>query len=432
MIQGIINRLGKDQWELIRGGSTAFIVRILGILLLYILTLFITNNFGAVVYGEFTFFQLSLKILSILSIAGIDAYLLRYISEKPIKANIQNLNNQGSVSVFVNSIILIGLLFLIGSNFYHYFFTERIYLILLMICLFPFAIIKINTESFRALKKSLAYSLYEYGLIPLLTILILFIIHKTDFIENHQPTIAYTAALIFIFCLSLIQWQFPNLKTIVKNFRKHLIEIPKTNKKSFPFLIAGSILFIGQWTISFILKYFEGSAALGNFDAALKIAYLLMIPLTAASVIAAPIFSKRFSDAKEENLKSILKFITNGVFLITLPLSLIIFYFSSELMALYGPEFVESGNILKIIVVGIFFNAITGPIAIFLQMTENQSTVQNVFFIATLLNIALAFFLIPIYGIEGAAWANLIFQIFVNGVLLYYVYRKFGYLSFGV
>jgi len=230
----------------------------------------------------------------------------------------------------------------------------------------------------------------------------------------------------------LIQWQFPNLKTIVKNFRKHLIEIPKTNKKSFPFLIAGSILFIGQWTISFILKYFEGSAALGNFDAALKIAYLLMIPLTAASVIAAPIFSKRFSDAKEENLKSILKFITNGVFLITLPLSLIIFYFSSELMALYGPEFVESGNILKIIVVGIFFNAITGPIAIFLQMTENQSTVQNVFFIATLLNIALAFFLIPIYGIEGAAWANLIFQIFVNGVLLYYVYRKFGYLSFGV
>ena len=116
MIQGIINRLGKDQWELIRGGSTAFIVRILGILLLYILTLFITNNFGAVVYGEFTFFQLSLKILSILSIAGIDAYLLRYISEKPIKSNIQNLNNQGSVSVFVNSIILIGLLFLIGSK----------------------------------------------------------------------------------------------------------------------------------------------------------------------------------------------------------------------------------------------------------------------------------------------------------------------------
>ncbi len=432
MIQNLIDRLGKDQWELIKGGSTAFIVRILGIILLYVLTLYITNNFGAEIYGEFTFFQLSLKILSILSIAGLDAYLLRYISENPSKSNIQILNNQGSVSVVIHSLILIALVYFLGPYCYQYFFSDSIFLTILVICLLPFAIIKINAESFRALKKSLIYSLYEYGLIPLFTLIILFGIHRSSIEVQQLPTVAYTIALLLIFLISLFQWQLKNIGSIVRKFKDHIADIPSTNKKSFPFLIAGSILFIGQWTISFILKYFEGNVALGNFDAALKIAYLLMIPLTAASVIAAPIFSKRFSDSKEEKLKSILKFITNGVLLVTLPLALILFFYSTELMSLYGSEFTESGNILKIIVVGIFFNSITGPIAVFLQMTENQSIVQNVFLISTLLNIVLAFFLIPSYGIEGAAWSNLIFQIFVNGVLLYYVYKKFGYLSFGV
>ena len=432
MVQKLIDRLGKDQWELIKGGSTAFFIRILGIILLYILTLYITNNFGAEIYGEFTFFQLSLKILSILSIAGLDAYLLRYISENPSNSNIQSLNNQGSVSVFIHSLMLIVLVYFLGPICYEYFFSDPIFLTLIAICLLPFALIKINAESFRALKKSLAYSLYEYGLIPLLTLAILIGIHQSGMEVQQLPAVSYTIALIIIFLVSLTQWQFKNLRSIGKKIRSHIKNIPTTNKKSFPFLIAGSILFIGQWTISFILKYFEGNVALGNFDAALKIAYLLMIPLTAASVIAAPIFSKRFSDSKDEKLKSILKFITNGVLIFTFPLALILFIFSTELMSLYGSEFTESGNILKIIVVGIFFNAITGPVAVFLQMTENQSTVQNVFLISTLLNIILALFLIPSYGIEGAAWSNLIFQIFVNGILLYYVYRKFGYLSFGV
>lgn len=430
-IKKILAKLDVDSIDLIKGSGTTFFIRIFGIILLYLFTLIITNRFGADIYGEFSFFILSLKILSLLAMAGMDIYLLRYISDDPERNKISNFIGKGSIAVLANSVIIILIVYLLTFNNFKTFFSDYYYVLLVFVCLFPFTILKMNAQSYRALKFTGMFSVLEFAGVPLLSILAFYGIKYTSGITDFTPVNAYIISILLMFFFSMFQWQFKYGKDLVSKFWSHLKDVPKTNKLAVPFLVAGSSIFLGQWVVALILKYYGGDASLGKFEAALRIGYILMMPLVAGTTIAAPIFSRKFGQGKTEELKRILKLTTNVIFLITFPILLIIFIFSDQLMAFYGNDFTQSGDVLRVLLIGLFFNALTGPISIMLQMSEKQVLVQNVFLATTFVNIILSFILIPKFGIIGAAWSNVIFQILLNGILLIYLKRKFGYLSFG-
>ena len=67
--------------ELIKGASSTFILKILGLVVGYCLAIFITNKFGAFVFGQYVTALLIIEILSIISRLGIDTALVRYISK---------------------------------------------------------------------------------------------------------------------------------------------------------------------------------------------------------------------------------------------------------------------------------------------------------------------------------------------------------------
>ncbi len=429
IIKKFLDKLGPDSKDLIRGSGIAFGIRIFGIIALYLLTLLVTNNFGATVYGDFSYYILSLKLITLIVIGGVDVWLLRYVSENPTESISNKLNLQGSFNILVNGSLVVAFIILLNHFSLVTLFEEHIYY--LAIAIIPFALLKINSHSYRAHKKILAFSILEYLLVPVICMLLIFYLLHTQNQNTNIPILAFSIATIAAGIISTFKWQLPNLGTLLSDFRKWSRGYEKTNKMAFPFLIAGSIFYISEWTVSVILKYFEGTDVFGIFDSALKIGLFLVLPLTATSVIAAPIFSQNFGQKDFNKLKSNLQLISRSMFFITLPMVLMVIFFSDFLMGLYGSDFEEGGNVLKIIALGFFFNALSGPVAVFLQMTENQSLVQNVFIVGTLLNICLTYLLVQFHGIYGAAISNLIFQIFVNGILLYYVYKKFGYLSFG-
>ncbi len=429
--KNILNKLDGDSIDLIKGSGITFFIRVIGILLLYVFTLIITNQFGAEIFGEFSFFILSLKILSLLAMAGIDTYLLRYISNDPTQKKISNFVGKGSLAVLLNSLIIIGIVFFITSFSYETFFSNYYYICLILLGIIPFTILKMNAQSYRAIKNTSMFSILEYTGIPLVSIITFYILIHFQGVNDFTPTTAYFIAIVFMFIASIFQWQLKYRSDILGKLKSHIKSIPSTNRFALPFLIASSSIFIGQWIVALILKYFAGNEGLGNFEAALRIGYLLMMPLVAGTTIAAPIISRKYGAGELEDLKRILKQTTNTIFLITFPILLIIYIYSDQLMSFYGNDFTQSGEVLRILLVGLFFNALTGPISVMLQMSEKQVLVQNVFFVTTFLNVILSFILIDKYGIIGAAWSNVLYQILINGILLIYLKRKFGYLSFG-
>ncbi len=428
MLKNIFDKFDTDVKDLIKGSGTTFFIRIIGILLLYVFTIIVTNNLGATVYGEFAFFVLSLKLISLFTTAGVDTYLLRYISDDPQENKISRLVGNGTITVVFNSCLILLIVFILAQFHYETFFTEYWYVTLLIIGVLPFSISKLNAQSFRAKKNTIMYSIIEFTALPFFAILYFYILNSKN---QHAPVLAYTLATLSVFVISMFKWQFKYRSKILKNLVGHFKEIKKTNKVALPFLIAGSSIYLGQWGVSLMLKYFEGNDILGNFDAAIKIGNLLMMPLVASATIIAPILSRKFATNDKKGLERILKISTNAIFFLTIPLIIITYLFSNEIMALYGPDFAHSGNILRIILIGFSFNVLSGPISVLLQMAEKQVIVQNVFLLSSLFNIAACAYLIPKYGVIGACWSNVIYQIAINGYLLIYLKLKFGYLSFG-
>jgi len=430
-INEIFKRLDGDVKDLIKGSGATLMLRVVGVLFLYIFTILITNNFGSTVYGEFTFFILSLKLIALISTAGIDIYLLRYISDNPEESKIKRLVGNGTMAVTINSIVIGIVVYVLAQSYYETFFSDFWYVSLLILGIFPFSIAKINAQLFRAKKKATMFSLIEFTTIPLFAIIYFYLIQRFDIQSKNLPVLAYILGVITTFIISIISWQLKYGTSIVKNLGNHLKQIKTTNSLALPFLIAGSSVYFGQWSVSLILKYFKGVDALGIFDAAFRTGWILMMPLFASTTIAAPIFSRMFSEKDHKGIERIIKLTTNVVFFITIPMMILVFLFSEQIMTFYGSDFVETGHILRILLIGFFFNTLTGPVSVLLQMAEKQVLVQNVFLLSSIFNIILCFFMIPKYGIEGACWSNVIYQIIINGYLLLYLKLKFGYLSFG-
>ena len=86
--------------------------------------------------------------------------------------------------------------------------------------------------------------------------------------------------------------------------------------------------------------------------------------------------------------------------------------------------------LLFILLSGRFFSSICGPVGVVLQMTNNQHIFQNILLIAAVFNISLNYFLIPIYGINGAAFASFASLLFWNIFMVIVVKKKFGFYSF--
>ena len=78
---------------------------------------------------------------------------------------------------------------------------------------------------------------------------------------------------------------------------------------------------------------------------------------------------------------------------------------------------------------GRFYSSICGSVGSILQMTGNQHLFQNILLVAAIVNVVLNYFLIPIYGIRGAAIASFICVVFWNTIMVLVVKKKFGFYS---
>ena len=66
----------------------------------------------------------------------------------------------------------------------------------------------------------------------------------------------------------------------------------------------------------------------------------------------------------------------------------------------------------------------SGPGAIYLNMTGRQKTLNKVLITGLAINIALNFYLIPTHGINGAAMATLISLIIWNSITTLLIFSK--------
>ena len=293
-----------------------------------------------------------------------------------------------------------------------------------------FTFLQLQKSLFKSFKKPELSSLSDIGsILFFVCILILASALMGIKLTSYRISIFFLFACIIIFSIN----NFILFYIILKNNK-----IIKVNKFSFlksnlvkslpDYFSIDFVNYINVWGCIFFCSFFYSSSIVGSFTSVYWLSYsLLFFPLILNSIYA-PYYA---IVSKQKNINEEKKLFyqnRNLSFLITLPIFLILFFFSNffleNIFEIYSSDF---NLIFKILLLNSFIRIIFGPQNLFLNMTNEQKSLNFVLIICTFIQILLILFslifLDLIYLSISFLISNLIKHIWLRKIL----FRKLKY-----
>ena len=195
-----------------------------------------------------------------------------------------------------------------------------------------------------------------------------------------------------------------------------------------PLVVVTFSFIVIQYGATSILKYFlpgqiiENLEASSQYNAAMRLAVIMNLFVTAFNYAAEPFF---FRSAKHENAPH--QFARLSLyFLITCSMIyLVTCLFVSDLALLLDKNFRSELHLVSILLLANIFMGLYSNISSWYKLSDQNHMMALVSISGMLLMILLNILLIPAYGNEAAAYANLTAYVFICGMAYYQGQKKF-------
>ena len=385
----------------------------------FFLVIIITRYLGNIGFGKYSFAFAFVGLFVILSDMGLSVYTFKEISKdnsktKKLIDNVMSLILIASLFVFLIATLLA--IFLPNTK-------EVIGVILLVELHELFHIfITLNRTVFNSYERnefklysiiiekglSLGFGAYVltqgYGLIELLLVLIL----------------AKIITLAYCYVTSYKKFVAIGFATDTQLWKKII-------KNSIPFWFSLIFLKIFYRIDTVMLTTMKGYATTGWYNAASTLTSALAFIPGVVINATFPAMSKFFHTNSRDLLKILYKKTFYYLLIIGLPITSGIFILSQRLIIfIYGNKFTESGVVLKILSLSLFFIFLNLLMGYLLNAINKQHlfTLSNGLCVG--FNVIMNLMLIPKFSHAGAAFSTFITQI-INFLLLYYFTTKNGY-----
>ncbi|SCY85501.1 lipopolysaccharide biosynthesis protein [Flavobacterium caeni] len=402
-------------------------LRVFGIVVLFALTVFLTRNYPAEIVGQYDFIRTFLLVMGSFVILGTDQSILYFSGVLKKTRNLGELRRiyykmlriQLLISVAVLAIFLaIGELpierFLNDDSIYPVVFRA-------MVVLFFYAVTFFNTEVFRALDKvyvaEFFRNTFKYVSVVIGAIWLVYIVRLEFLVDTFLVGFLALAVISTIMIHRYFSRNIQNDEDLGYGYREII-------RKSYPIAVSTMAIFLLTTLDIVLLKKYYGDKMVAQYGVAVKFMTIInmviqMININVSTKIAAYHFSQE-TDLLQRTIKSSSRLIVAFV----IPVIFVTVFFSREILGLFGPEYVVADQTMKILVLGQGITALFGVAPIYLNMTNRQGYFQVVLVLAVLLNLTLNSYLIPIYGMQGAAVAYIISMISWNIVITLKAYRS--------
>ena len=413
--------------DLTQKSFSVLIIRSFGVLLLFGFTLFITNFYSAENVGRYDFVRSTLMVLGGISLMGTNQSIIYYSGLLNARKSIESIR-----SIYSEMLKIIFTLSLIILGFFMIFFNESIindifknresYSLILktILTLVFFAVTMLNIDTIRALKKTILSEMYRSIFRYLPVFIFAIILLKTN---NEELLVeVYLLGFLLLSLFSSIRVYMLFKKIDKPNDKSESFTITEIFKTSSPMALSAIAYFIMQSIDIIILSIYEGFDQIAYYSVSVKLAMLTTLALMSVNIVIAPRIAEIYENQKMQKLQMLIKHSTRIIFLISICLLSVLFFFSEEILGLFGQGYVIANNALLFLLAAQFFNAVSGPGAIYLNMTGRQKTLNKILVSAMIINISLNFYLIPTLGINGAAiatLASLIIWNIITSVLIY-------------
>lgn len=426
MIDKTLDRINKIvpqkwQWVLSHDGfrkyfkntGWMFFGRIAGLIISFLTTIFIARRLGPGNYGQLSYAVSFVSIFSFLAGMGLDQVLFRDLVKHPEKRD----KYLGSAFLirFIAALVTLALCF--GAVFVFKNNDVSKILIFIIASTFIFNSFQIINYEFQALVKAKYPSIVSLLVVVILNALKILVIALGKGVIYLAFILLLESILYAGFYLLIYKWK---LKRRIINWsfdKKISLEMLRD---SWPMIFSSAFALIYARIDQVMIKNMMNAESVGVYDAAVRIseAWYFVPNIIVSSFFPAIINAKLDSENKFFSRIKKLGILLIGISLLfALPVAI----FSKFIMGfLFGPEFIVGASVLSIYIWSSVWTAIAHLSNNYLVAENFRKIIFISSFLAMSVNIILNFILIPIYGINGSAWATFISYMITPTSLLFF------------
>jgi len=194
-------------------------------------------------------------------------------------------------------------------------------------------------------------------------------------------------------------------------------------KYSVPLIIGGMVSVIIQNTDLIMISNMIGETEVALYKVGTEISNFPSILLLVVNTVFPPIIASLYHQKKLDQLRGLYKKITRWLAFTSFIIISMLLFFREGILSLYGKEFLDAQNVLIYRGIGQMVNAAVGSVWYIIIMTGHPKMNMYGKFATCGINVILNFILIPVMGIDGAAFASMISTSFVN-ILGYSIVKR--------
>ena len=387
------------------------------------------ETYGLVVLGETI-----LNILVLVSLLGLNQALSRFLPELMQEGKFARVRGILAVS-FVSSLVLSGILGLLL-----YLFSDMIsvgifgnsnlsFVLFFMALALPFYVgIMILTKTFIALRKpkesAIITTFLRNGgqlLLVLLLLLVGFSLRAYLWIYVISSAIAFLIGF----------WMLYKYLRMKIGISRHVeMDFKRTFSYAIPLFMTGFFVQMMGYIDMSLLGIFLPESYVGVYSVSISLATSFWIFLTSFSYIFFPVVSGLLAKGDYSHSRELYLVISRWIFTLSVPFAFGLILFAPQILTLlFGEAYATGYAALIILVMGYFFNVITGPAS---DVLKALGRVKFIFWFNVLMagiNLILNILLIPKYFLVGAA-VSTTFTLFLKEFVIFLVAKKELQMSF--
>jgi O-antigen/teichoic acid export membrane protein len=402
-------------------------LRTLGVGLFFLGTLYLTNELSPELVGQYDYSRALLLFVGAVALFGMQQSIIFYSGLYSAQNNlgqIRQVYKTMFLLVIALSLGLNALLYAIGpiikglglnpmSPLVYQTFTGILF----------YAITMLNIDVLRAIDKIYISELFRNILRYLI-----FFLGVIALVYLGQPqwlvSVFLGSFVLLAVCSSALLIYYFSQPPLRINQRTDPISPKAILKRSAPMAISAASFLLMQSLDVLMLKQFDNYAVVAIYSVAVKLTLLLSVALASVNAVLAPKIAEDFNRKDLNSLALKVKKSTRLIFFSTAPAIVILALSAEWILSWFGPAYGAAKTPLLILLLGQAVNTLCGSVGVYLNMTNKQKAFQWIVASALVLNVALNAYLIPLYGMNGAAWATASSMMAWNIIAVIYVYKR--------
>lgn len=398
-------RADPHMQEVARGTFIAFVLKIIGSGLAFGFNVAIARLLGADGAGIYFLALAVTTISSVIGRVGLDNALLRFVATQATHRRWDDVLGVYAlglrlaivVSGLVTVVIFLASPWMAVALFDKPELTEP--LRWMSISILPFALLNLQAESLKGLKRIRAAMLVQGVGVPLLSLSLMYPLIQVAGVTG--LALAYVASTALIALLG--GWAWYSATKQYDNGNK-TFPLKKLWASSRPlFVVSLMNNGIRAWLPLLILGYWGTNEEVGIFGAELRIVALTTMMLFTINNVLAPKIAELYAKGEIEALALTARRSATLLILMSSPLFCVLIFFPHWVLSMFGDEFKKGGVALAILAIGQIVNVFAGTLGTILIVSGNEHYIQKMTLIFTFVLVLLLLIFVPNLGLLGAA-----------------------------